>query len=174
MSLIGFISDQLPFDFFQRTARDMKLYVLRYTSTLIYLVVHSLTHSSTSLFGRNSKNINVLLVSFLVSAVSGFAEEVLFRGLIFKGIFMTFGLLPAFVVSSALFGLAHYPIFVSPLTHSLTLSLTHLLTIDSFRVQMLSWRVFWAGFSLFSISIPATISRYLNHSLTHSLTHYLI
>lgn len=29
MSLIGFITDQLPIDFFRRTARDMKLYVLR-------------------------------------------------------------------------------------------------------------------------------------------------
>ena len=30
MSLIGFITDQFPIEFFQRTARDMKLYVLRY------------------------------------------------------------------------------------------------------------------------------------------------
>lgn len=91
-----------------------------------------------SLFGRDSNNLNVLAVSGLVSWVSGFAEEVLFRGLIFQGIYASFGLIPAYVTSSALFGLAHYPIFVRPSTYSIIHTLAQLYC--SYRVQMLFLR----------------------------------
>jgi len=90
MVIVGLLVDKIPTRYFQNLAQDMKIFVL-------------------SLFGRSSPLPNAALAALLVSIGAGIAEEILFRGVLLQLINRAFGPTPALLVSSAIFGLAHFP-----------------------------------------------------------------
>eukprot|EP01041_Mallomonas_annulata_P007226 gene7226-14737_t len=95
MVLAGLIFDIIPLKEFQLIARETKLFVLQ-------------------LFGRGKGETDiwqVLGTAALLAFAAALCEEVFFRGFIFSGIESLFGELPALLLSSAVFGLAHFPVF---------------------------------------------------------------
>jgi membrane protease YdiL (CAAX protease family) len=84
--------DALPVPYFQDVYRDTKYFVLR-------------------LLGRNSNAAAVLLATLVVSCGAAVAEEVFFRGFCFNAFAGYFDPWVALISSSALFGLAHFPVF---------------------------------------------------------------
>ena len=88
----GLVIDNLPGEKFQEIARDTRIFSLR-------------------LLGRSTSPITAGLVALLVSATAAFSEELFFRGFLYNFIEQSLGTSIAFVSSSGLFGLAHFPFF---------------------------------------------------------------
>lgn len=91
LAVLGLIFDSIPSEFFQATSRDTKLYVLR-------------------LIGRNTKILPATIASVFISTGAAVAEETFFRGFLMQWLTSIFGLPLGLATSSALFGLAHYPV----------------------------------------------------------------
>ena len=91
--IIGQIIDKLPGKMFQEISLDTKVFVLR-------------------LFGRTTPLPTVTIASSLLSLGAGLSEELFFRGFLFILIQNYLGgQVPAYIISSSLFGLAHTPVF---------------------------------------------------------------
>ena len=86
--------DSLPFEPFRTITRDTRIFTLR-------------------LLGRSSSTALAALVALFISATTAFSEEYAFRGFLFAVLGHNFGLPAAFIGSSVLFGLAHFPQFGS-------------------------------------------------------------
>ncbi|KAJ1414035.1 hypothetical protein B484DRAFT_167357 [Ochromonadaceae sp. CCMP2298] len=97
----GLVLDNLPYRPFQAIRRDTRILLLR-------------------LFGRTTPSWAVFATSVLLSGAAGFAEEFAFRGFFFNIVASSYGLTAGTLVSSLLFGLAHFPLFgVSTLVETL-------------------------------------------------------
>ena len=94
MIVLGLVFDKLPSRFARETYRDTKNYVI-------------------NLVGRDTDVFTGLLLAVLLSLGAGFAEEVFFRGMLFQSILRATNDsdIAALIISSAVFGLAHYPVF---------------------------------------------------------------
>jgi membrane protease YdiL (CAAX protease family) len=92
VSAVGAMLDRSSIKFFREVSRDSQAF-------------------SLFLLGRNTAFLKASLVAFLFSLSAGFAEEILFRGVLFQAVEQAFGLPLALLVSSIGFGLAHFPIF---------------------------------------------------------------
>lgn len=116
----GFLLDQLPFAPFREIARDTRIFVLRllglnspWLSTALIALL--LSCKFTSIPQWNMQYISICVLSFCyicsLTGTAGFAEELAFRGILMRALdnasFFPVGL----VASSALFGLAHFPVF---------------------------------------------------------------
>jgi hypothetical protein len=88
---VGLAADRLPGEYFQTLYRDTKIFTLR-------------------LLGRNSNPIPAGATAFLVSSSASISEELFFRGFVYQLMASTFDPLSGLLISSALFGLAHFPI----------------------------------------------------------------
>jgi hypothetical protein len=88
---VGLAADRLPGDYFRTLFRDTKIFTLR-------------------LLGRNSNPIPAAATAFLVSSSASISEELFFRGFIYQLMASTFDPASGLLISSALFGLAHFPI----------------------------------------------------------------
>ncbi|CAM9705136.1 unnamed protein product [Ectocarpus sp. 13 AM-2016] len=89
--LVSVLLEKSGVDFFRKIDQDTKLYVVQ-------------------VFGAKRNWPVVSLWSFVLAANAGFFEEVLFRGVIQEGLSTVIGDIPALVISSVLFGLAHSPV----------------------------------------------------------------
>ena len=90
--IAGVVFDKLPNERVQRIVRDTRVYTLR-------------------IIGRNTSNFNAFLASTLLALSAGVSEELLFRGFLLVALKQYFGTNLAIFISSATFGLAHYPVF---------------------------------------------------------------
>lgn len=94
MPAFGFVIDRLPFQASREIARDTKIFTLR-------------------VLGRGTQPLVAAGVALLLSLGAGFSEEVAFRGFIFLSLDQSVGQLFALLVSSIIFGFAHFPIYGS-------------------------------------------------------------
>mmetsp|Transcript_9399 Transcript_9399/g.8399 ORF Transcript_9399/g.8399 Transcript_9399/m.8399 type:complete len:309 (-) Transcript_9399:162-1088(-) len=92
MFLIGQTVDRIPWPLFQKFELETRMFTLR-------------------ILGRNSPISLALVTALLISAGAGFSEELFFRGLLFPIFNQYLGIIPAYVITSSLFGLAHSPVF---------------------------------------------------------------
>lgn len=90
--IAGVIFDRLPNEEVQRIVRDTRVYVLR-------------------IIGRNTSKSLAFFAALFLSAAAGISEEFLFRGVVLTSFQQVFGTSIAIFLSSALFGLAHFPVF---------------------------------------------------------------
>ena len=90
MALLGAIADTLPI--FKDITRDTRMFTLR-------------------LLGRDTSAISALGTALLLSLGAGIAEEAFFRGVVFNVANWAIGVPGAFIVSSGLFALGHFPVW---------------------------------------------------------------
>lgn len=86
--------DRLPFQASREIARDTKIFTLR-------------------VLGRGTQPLVAAGVALLLSLTAGFSEEVAFRGFVFLSLDQSVGQISALIVSSVIFGFAHFPIYGS-------------------------------------------------------------
>lgn len=101
------------------------------------------------------------LVSGLYVAVAGFFEEVVFRGLLFKGMLKENGLKPAFIVSSLTFGFGHILNLLTGKDILSTLIQIAFATAFGFMVTA----VFYKGKSLIPCILIHMFNNFSNHCL---------
>lgn len=88
----GFVFDRVPNVDVQNIVNDTRIYVLR-------------------VFGRNTPGVTAFFAALLLSASAAISEELFFRGFLLVWIQSYFGTTVATIISSAIFGLAHFPVF---------------------------------------------------------------
>jgi uncharacterized protein len=90
--LFGQVLDNAPLKVCRDIAMDTRVFVLR-------------------IIGRSTPAPIAALAALLMAAAAGFSEEILFRGVIFAVVDKFAGMIPAYAISSLLFGLGHSPVF---------------------------------------------------------------
>lgn len=92
MTFGGLLFDRIPLKQIQTIHRDTQYFTLM-------------------LFGRTTKPAIAILFAALISTFAGVCEEIFFRGFVFTAISNTFNPETALVISSGIFGLAHFPVW---------------------------------------------------------------
>ena len=119
-TVAGFIIDKLPVKIFEDISRDTRFYVLRLlglqSKVLPSLLIALLLSGKMSTTLVKSQNLPYFQSydSYCVHtlpATAAFSEELFFRGVVFRSIEFASTPSIALIASSALFGLAHVPIW---------------------------------------------------------------
>eukprot|EP01031_Cornospumella_fuschlensis_P044245 gene44245-54105_t len=92
LAAAGAAIDRLPLEWSQKLRRDTKIY-------------------SLMLLGRETSSVMAFAITLLLSLAAGVTEELLFRGVLLPLISGFTGTIPALLISSAMFGLAHVASF---------------------------------------------------------------